>query len=91
MGSEAVDWPDDSTTYKHVCEALFRDGLVDDDEVEVEVENGIVTLSGVVPNRTARLKAVESIVNVFGVINIINKLTVKPDHGLVGRSDGWPV
>lgn len=91
MNIEAIDWPEDDETYQRVCQALFRDRMVDENEVKVEVRNGIVTLSGKVADRQARDYAVQSIENVFGVINVVNNLSLKKDRGLIGRSDGWPV
>ena len=91
MNTEAIDWPEDEDTYGRVCDALFRDRVVDKTEVTVDVKDGIVTLSGAVSDRQARLHAVQCIENVFGVINVVNNLTLKRDRGLVGNSEGWPV
>lgn len=88
MGVLPKDWPSDENIYEKVCERLFRDHLVDAAEIKIEVDQGIVTLTGLVSDRFAKNNAEKCIEDVFGVVDIQNRLEIKPDRGLIGRSDG---
>jgi len=84
-------WPDDENIRDKVCERLFRDHIVDASEIEVKVNQGIVTLTGLVSDRKIKKNAESCIENVFGVVDVQNHLHLKLNRGLVGSSEGWPV
>lgn len=81
---------DDIEIHEKVCRAIFRDRLIDPYEVQVSVRNGIVALTGNVADRKAKLHVEECLKDVQGIEKLVNKLKVKPDHGLVGDMD-WPI
>ena len=81
---------DDIEIHEKVCKAIFRDRLIDPYEVQVYVKNGVVALSGNVSDRKVKKHVEESITEINGVIKVVSKLKVKPDHGLIGDMD-WPV
>lgn len=60
-----------------VCEALTRDPYVDASEVEVHVEDGDVTLEGVVEDRQAKRHAEELVMVCRGVHDVHNRLRVR--------------
>lgn len=61
-----------------VFEALNWDPAVSGADVDVQVENGVVTLTGQLPS-TAMRHAVECTVRrVKGIKSLVNKLTVRP-------------
>ncbi len=66
----------DEILAKDVIGALERDVLVDAEDVTVTVENGVVTLSGAVPNWGVRLSAWYDASRTAGVISIENNLKV---------------
>lgn len=56
--------------------ALLQDRLIQDYDIEVLDNNGIVTLRGVVPSREARDRAEAIVREVAGVTTVINELDV---------------
>jgi hypothetical protein len=82
--------PDDKAIYEKVCTAIFRDRLLGPNEVTVEVKEGVVTLSGLVSDRKTKDYIAHYLEDIYGVVDIINELKVKPDHGLVGDME-WPI
>jgi osmotically-inducible protein OsmY len=62
---------------KKVEDQLFWDNRVDSTDIKVEVANGTVTLSGKVPNYTARRAAELDARIVPGVLSVKNLLTVE--------------
>ena len=56
--------------------ALLQDRTVEDYDIEVLDNNGIVTLRGRVPSREARDRAEEITREVAGVTTVINELDV---------------
>lgn len=72
----------DERIREDVNEALFRDEHVDATEIEVEVKDAEVTLSGTVDGREAKRMAEDCVWNVAGVRNVTNTIRVEPDkHG----------
>ena len=71
----------DDKIYDEVCEILFRNPFVDASDINVKVENGIVTLSGTVENRSAKKEAERSTENILGVVDIKNDLRII-EHGV---------
>ena len=56
--------------------ALLQDRLTQDYGIEVLDSNGVVTLRGMVPNRTVREQAEAVTREVAGVTSVINELDV---------------
>jgi hypothetical protein len=72
----------DERIREDVNEALFRDEHVDATEIEIEVLEGEVTLSGTVDSREARRMAEDCVWNVSGVRNVTNTIRLESDkHG----------
>ena len=67
----------DETIKKRVVDQLYWDGRVDASNIEVEVDNGTVTLKGAVPNYTTRHDAVLDAWFVNGVKKLKNEIEVK--------------
>jgi hypothetical protein len=68
-----------------VCEKLTADPDVDATEIEVDVQVGIVTLSGSVPSRQMKKLAERCLDTIRGVLDIQNNLRV---HGLSAINSG---
>ncbi len=76
----------DAQIHHHVLEELRWDPRVDETEVGVEVDKGVVTLTGTVANWAKRTAAQDAARRVIGVLDVANDITVKIPGGLV-RSD----
>ncbi len=66
----------DERIREEVNEALYRDYHVDASEIEVDVKEGIVTLSGSVDSRQSKRSAEECIENLAGVIDVHNRIRI---------------
>jgi osmotically-inducible protein OsmY len=60
-----------------ITEALERNALVEAQDVDVIVEDGVVTLAGTVPTRTARQAAYNAARYTLGVVDVHNNLLVE--------------
>lgn len=69
---------DDDSIAQAIIAALTRSADVDIDAIDVQVENGIVLLSGTVPNWSSRRAAREAASYTPGVIEIRDELMVQP-------------
>lgn len=69
----------DRTVASEINEALERDSLASADDVTVEVENGVVTLTGSVSNWVKREAAVSAALNTAGVVEVVDELVVLVD------------
>lgn len=84
----------DSGIKDEVCELLKWDPDVDATEVEVSVENGVVTLRGTVDSRHAKRRAERALDHVFGVLDVQNQLGVnalldlEPEKAISRGEDG---
>jgi len=67
----------DDRIKEDVCETLLRDHRIDASDIEVNVENAMVTLSGTVDNREAKRTAEMIIENLSGVDDVKNEIKVK--------------
>jgi osmotically-inducible protein OsmY len=67
----------DESIAHSIAQAFERNGSIDTESILLTVENGIVTLSGIVPNWAARQAAYETALYTEGVIDIKDKLIVK--------------
>jgi osmotically-inducible protein OsmY len=67
----------DQVIATEVINAIDRSYAVNMDDVEVKVNDGIVTISGELPNRAAYEAALECTYNTFGVKNVEDRLNLK--------------
>ena len=67
----------DERIHEEVCERLTQHGQVDASAVEVQVNQGEVTLSGMVDSRQAKRMAEEAVETVSGVKEVHNNLRVQ--------------
>jgi hypothetical protein len=67
----------DERIYEEVCERLTQHGMIDASEIEVSVNQGVVTLTGTVEERQT-MRLVEGVVgSVMGVTDVQNQLGIK--------------
>src|SRR6476646_2395134 len=76
----------DTQIHHDVLEELKWDSRVDETEVGVEVDSGVVTLTGTVTSWAKRMAAQEAARRVIGVLDVANDITVKVPGGR-GRTD----
>ena len=74
----------DERILEEVHRILTEDDELDASDVEVAVQSGEVTLSGIVHSRQARRRAEELLDNVFGVSNVSNKLKINQASSHIG-------
>lgn len=67
----------DSNIHEEICEILFWDPDVDASGIEVNVSQGVVSLTGEVDSRHAKRMAEAVIEDVRGVEDILNRLKIK--------------
>lgn len=70
----------DDRIYEEACERLSRHGYLDARDIELEVNNGEVTLKGSVDSRRAKRMAEDSIESVSGIRDIHNQLFIKQNE-----------
>ncbi len=76
----------DTQLHRDVLEELRWDSRVDETEVGVEVDAGVVTLTGTVTSWAKRLAAQEAARRVIGVLDVANDIKVKVP-GALARTD----
>jgi osmotically-inducible protein OsmY len=76
----------DTQIHHDVLEELKWDSRVDETEVGVEVDKGVVTLTGTVSGWAKRMAAQEAARRVIGVLDVANDVSVKVPGGLT-RTD----
>ena len=76
----------DTQIHHDVLGELKWDSRVDETEVGVEVDEGVVTLTGTVTSWAKRLAAQEAVRRVIGVLDVANDIKVKTPGGLA-RTD----
>lgn len=76
----------DEQVHEEVIRQLRWDGRVDETEVGVEVDGGVVTLTGVVPSWGKKIAAQEAAHRVVGVLDVANDIEVRVP-GTAGRTD----
>lgn len=72
----------DQEIRQDVLRELLWDSRLDRDEIGVEVNNGIVTLTGTVDGDAKRLLAREAAHRVIGVLDVAEDIRVQPVEGL---------
>lgn len=68
----------DDRIREKVSEALFHDHAVDASEIEVNVNDGEVTLTGTVSDRRMKRLAEDCVDNIIGVKDVRNEIRVQP-------------
>lgn len=63
------------------CERLTQHGQLDARNIEIEADNGIVTLQGTVRNRREKRMAEDAVETVMGVRDVRNQLEIKEQEG----------
>lgn len=71
----------DERIREEISDALMADDDIDASEIEVEVKNGEVTLSGTVDSRETKRSAEDLVESVQGVRNVQNSLRVQSGEG----------
>lgn len=69
--------PSDETIQNAIYDALSYDPRITNADITIEVEEGLVTLTGIVDNLQAKTTAEEDTWNTTGVYNVINLLKVR--------------
>ncbi|SCU75356.1 Periplasmic lipoprotein (fragment) [Cupriavidus necator] len=80
----------DERILEDLCEQLSRSARLDLSDVEVRVEQGVVTLEGSVPDRLQKYRIEDIADEIFGVKDLVNHLHVArtaaaqahPGHGM---------
>lgn len=67
----------DERIFMSVCDALSRNPDIDASEIEVAVNSGVVTLSGMVETRRVRMLAEELVQDLLGVKDVLNHIKVQ--------------
>lgn len=67
----------DERIREDIHERLFQDDYIDSREVSVEVSNGVVTLTGTVPERRMKHAIEDLVEHVYGVQDIDNRIRVQ--------------
>lgn len=67
----------DERIKEEVSEALYRDYHVDASDIEVDVKDGVVTLSGTVDSRESKRSAEECIEHLSGVSDVHNRIRIQ--------------
>lgn len=77
----------DDRIKEDVCETLARDHRIDASDIEVNVENAVVTLSGSVESREIKRAAEMVIENLSGVDDVRNDIKIKkPNEMMAGAN-----
>jgi hypothetical protein len=69
----------DERIREEVCELLTRDHSIDAEDIEVDVKEGEVTLSGSVPDRRMKHMAEDCVERALGVREVTNNIRIKRD------------
>jgi hypothetical protein len=77
MGASAGAKVDDASITAKVNASLAKDKELSAVKIDVDTQNGVVTLSGPAPTATAKERASQIARNVKGVSSVNNQLTIK--------------
>jgi Predicted periplasmic or secreted lipoprotein len=77
MGAAAGDKIDDASITAQVNASLAKDKDLSAIKIDVDTQNGVVTLSGPAPTATAKERASQIARSVKGVSSVNNQLTIK--------------
>jgi len=67
----------DERIREEVCETIARQGWIDASDVEVKVEDGVVTLSGTVEERHEKRRLEQMVERVYGVDEVENEIRLR--------------
>ena len=91
IGKGPKNWQrSDERIREEVCEALARHPEIDATEVDIRVQSGEVTLTGIVTDRRAKRVAEDVAEDVFGVKDVTNQIKVDKSvttRGTTGERD----
>ena len=73
---ESITPPSNIHLLESVQTRLREDPHLNENEIDAKVENGVVTLTGVVINEATRLRAETVVEDVPGVFKVINQIGV---------------
>ncbi|MFB6344265.1 MAG: BON domain-containing protein [bacterium] len=76
--SETESIPSDEEIESRVDNSLLWDDILDSTKIDVDVDNGFVTLQGTVDTTWKKYRAENKVEQLDGVIDITNELTVVP-------------
>ena len=71
----------DERIKEDISEVLTRDSVVDAQDIEIEVKEGEVTLTGFVPERRMKHQAEDLVEKCMGVKDVTNNLRVRKEEG----------
>ena len=77
---KASEGPSDGTIKFWIRDALSEDPYLDASDIQIQVADGIVTLSGTVPSIAAKKYSDMETKKIAGVLGVINQITVMPVH-----------
>ncbi len=77
MGVVPTEQPIDEAIARDIEAALGRNINVNVEDVTVEVENGVVTLTGTVPTWAAWRAAYNTAIYTSGVVDIVDQLVIR--------------
>ena len=77
----------DDRIREDICEVLYQHGEIDASEIEVQVQDGEVTLTGTVEDRWQKRAVEDALEQISGVRDVHNRLRVQPRYW----QEGGPV
>jgi len=78
----------DERVKEEVSETLYRDYHIDASEIEVDVKDGVVTLSGTVDSRETKRMAEDCIDRLSGVVDIHNRIRIQGSSNVSNLRNG---
>jgi osmotically-inducible protein OsmY len=78
----------DERIREDICEVLTRDPQVDASDIDIEVKEGEVTLTGFVPERKMKHQAEDVVEKCMGVKDVTNNLRVRKEEGRSESREG---
>jgi osmotically-inducible protein OsmY len=76
IGVKPVKSVVDQEIEEDIRKAYERSGLINEDEIDVSVKNGVAHLSGVVANTLIKKEAYKVALYTTGVVNVIDEITI---------------
>jgi osmotically-inducible protein OsmY len=79
---------EDTRIWNEVCACLTEDWYVDGTEITVSVDNGEVTLDGIVENRAEKRLAEDCADSVASVVDVHNRLRIRQTDKATAKNEG---
>ena len=79
-GKGPKGWPSDEKIKKNVLLGLYLNPEIPTRDIAVTVDQGVVTLEGVVRDREEKKAAEECIESLPGVVDVLNQLILQEGH-----------